>query len=474
VLSSLHGCSTSLLVTALPGSMSFRMVWVRLAFVIPTLFIIAAVHVYLWRRLCRDTRLPPMLWWFGTTLLACAALLYPSTLVVLFRVTTRHWWHIPILETWIGAALYTTATLASFDALRLCKALWRRVSKRPSPTAFAPQPELAAPAAGKTHLQAAPCKPADAETPSNPTARQAPQRELADMEMETASTPVESRRVFMARAAASAALSVGGTATLFGTRAALWDITTPEVTIALPRLPRALDGYTIALLTDIHIGQTLRSRFLQHLVEQTNRMRPDAVAIGGDLVDGRVYELRQQVAPLRHLHARDGVFYVTGNHEYYWNAAAWMQCVSELGARVLSNERVHLGDAHASGAQFDLVGIPDIWSHTHGGPVVTDVDAAVAGRDPERELVVLAHQPRQIGDSARVGAGLQLSGHTHGGQLNPFGALATLPAQRYIAGLYKHEDTDTQIYVSRGSGCVGPPMRILAPAEITCLRLIRA
>jgi len=278
----------------------------------------------------------------------------------------------------------------------------------------------------------------------------------------------------MARAAASAALSAGGAATLFGTHAALWEITTPEVTIALSRLPRALDGYTIALLTDIHIGQSLRSRFLQHLVGQTNRMRPDAIAIGGDLADGRVYELSQQVAPLSKLRARDGVFYVTGNHEYYWGPAAWMQYVTELGARVLSNERVSLGDAHASGAQFDLAGVPDIWSRTQGGPVITDIDAAVAGRDPERELILLAHQPRQVPDAARVGAGLQLSGHTHGGQLNPFGALATLPVQRYIAGLYKHEDTDTQIYVSRGSGCVGPPMRILAPAEITCIRLVRA
>jgi predicted MPP superfamily phosphohydrolase len=472
VLLPVHGLSPSLLVAAVPGAMGWRMVWVKTAFVIPTLIIVAAIHLYLWRRLCRDTRLPRVLWWVGTLGLACAALVYPSTLIVLFRVTTRHWWHIPIIETWLGAALYIVAVLVACDALRLCSALWRRRSQRLNGA----QPQPLEPAATQSVTQAVTpdvTMVAEPELPERPELT-APRHDLVDAAQASAPAPVETRRVFMARAAASAALSAGGAATLFGTHAALWEITTPEVTIALSRLPRALDGYTIALLTDIHIGQSLRSRFLQHLVEQTNRMRPDAIAIGGDLADGRVYELSQQVAPLSKLRARDGVFYVTGNHEYYWGPAAWMQYVTELGARVLSNERVSLGDAHASGAQFDLAGVPDIWSRTQGGPVITDIDAAVAGRDPERELIVLAHQPRQVPDAARVGAGLQLSGHTHGGQLNPFGALATLPVQRYIAGLYKHEDTDTQIYVSRGSGCVGPPMRILAPAEITSIRLVRA
>jgi predicted MPP superfamily phosphohydrolase len=303
-------------------------------------------------------------------------------------------------------------------------------------------------------------------TAAGTTPALAAERELAELR--------ETRRVFVARTVASSALLAAGGAAVFGVRAALWDITTPEVAVGLARLPRELDGYTIALLTDIHIGPVLDARFVRHLVDQTNRLKPDAIALGGDLVDGRVIEIgAKAVAELRHLRARDGVFFVTGNHEYYWGPDAWVDFIQSLGIRALMNERVVLGDPSASGAQFDLAGIPDHRAaQTHlVGP---DVEAATAGRDDQRELVMLAHQPIQIAQTSRVGTGLQLSGHTHGGQLNPFGAFAAISHQPYLSGLHRHEQTDTQIYVSRGTGFWGPPLRVFAPAEIARVRLYRA
>jgi predicted MPP superfamily phosphohydrolase len=160
---------------------------------------------------------------------------------------------------------------------------------------------------------------------------------------------------------------------------------------------------------------------------------------------------------------------VTGNHEYYSGGLVWVDFLRELGLRVLMNERIALGDASQHGAQFDLAGVPDHRALGASG-IGPDAHAATLGRDPERELVMLAHQPVQIAQTSRVGTGLQISGHTHGGQIFPFGAVALL-AQPYHAGLYRHTPGGSQIYVSRGTGFWGPPMRVLAPAEISVIRL---
>jgi len=392
-------------------------------FVAVFLSLIALANRYLWLRLVRDTRLPRR----GSQVATVLIILFASSLPLLMLVWAG--WsrtNAPYVNfvafSWLGITFYLVMLLLAADAVRAGSWLVRR-SQRPAARSGGPD---------------APAAPAEAET----------------------------RRVFVARGVAGGALLAAGGIGAFGMRAALWDITTPETHVVLPRLPRALDGFSIALLTDIHIGPLLDGRFLRHLVEQTNALKPDMIVIGGDLVDGSVPQIGHHVAELRHMQSRYGTYFVTGNHEYYAGAGPWVEFLRSLGIHVLLNQRVEIGDA---GASFDLVGLPDF----HAGRVGAEepqISKAIFGRDPERELIVLAHQPVQIQHAAIAGAGLQLSGHTHGGQLFPFGALTRL-VQPYLAGLYRHTGTDTQIYVSRGSGFWGPPMRVLAPAEIALLRL---
>jgi len=273
------------------------------------------------------------------------------------------------------------------------------------------------------------------------------------------------RRLMLQRVlgAAAATLSAGlGALSLYeGTKR----VAVREVEVTLPRLPKALDGFTIVQLTDVHVGgQTLHRAFIEEMVATTNSLGADVVAITGDLVDGSVDELRDQVAPLAGLRARQGVYFVTGNHEYYAGVAEWMAHLPTLGVRVLRNERVTVGDGTHT---FDLAGIDDFSARGvpgHG----PDLPRAVAGRDAARELVLLAHQPRAIHEAAAHGVGLQLSGHTHGGQIWPWN-LAVRLQQPYVAGLARHKQT--QLYVSRGTGYWGPPMRLGAPAEITRIKL---
>ncbi len=198
----------------------------------------------------------------------------------------------------------------------------------------------------------------------------------------------------------------------------------------------------------------------------TNSLAPDLVAITGDLVDGTVGQLAAAIEPLARLKAPHGVYFVTGNHEYFSGAEAWLKELNRLGIRVLRNERVSIGNGTVG---FDLAGVDDRSAVHYGGlPPEEALGRALLDRDPGRELVLLAHQPRTLLDAAPFGIGLQLSGHTHGGQMWPFNFVVELQ-QPFVAGL--HRRGGSQIYVSRGTGYWGPPMRLGAPAEITEIRL---
>jgi predicted MPP superfamily phosphohydrolase len=274
------------------------------------------------------------------------------------------------------------------------------------------------------------------------------------------------RRESIARSVAGGVGVAVATLTAASLRSGLADVEVREVEIKLPRLPRSLSGLTLVQLSDVHVGPTIGRNFVEDVVEKANAARPDAIVITGDLVDGSVAHLRRHTEPLRRLAARYGVFFVTGNHEYYSGVEGWFGELERLGIRVLRNERVSLGDA---GGSIDLAGVDDTAGTGFGPGHGPDYAAAFRDLDPERELVVLAHRPRQITEVARAHPGLQLSGHTHGGQIWPWGGMVRL-VEPYVAGLHRHDAT-TQIYVSRGTGYWGPPMRLFAPAEITRLVL---
>ncbi len=236
------------------------------------------------------------------------------------------------------------------------------------------------------------------------------------------------------------------------------------IEIHLDRWPKVLDGFRIVQISDIHIGPLLDHRFARELTERVNALEPDLVAVTGDLVDGSVSKLRDEVSPFGGLRARHGVFFVTGNHDHYSGADPWCERMRELGMRVLRNERVTLEQA---GACFELAGVDDHRSgyETFGGE---DLDAALEGLPLGRPVLLLAHDPSTFKKASRMGIDLQLSGHTHGGQIWPFEYFVRL-AVPFVAGLYRRGEA--QLYVSRGTGFWGPPMRLAAPAEITEIRL---
>jgi predicted MPP superfamily phosphohydrolase len=273
-----------------------------------------------------------------------------------------------------------------------------------------------------------------------------------------------SRRVFTARMIAGAALASVSGVTAAAVRATRGPVAVKRMEIVLDRLPPSLDGTRIVQLCDLHVGGLLGREFVDQVVRTTHGLQADVIVIVGDLVDGTIEQLRPALASLADLRARYGVYFVTGNHEYYARsgARAWMDEVDRMGIRVLRNERVAIGKG---GEGFDLAGVPDHGASRfpNDGPS-EDIALALSGRDPSRAVVLLAHQPIAIHQAARLGVDLQLSGHTHGGQIWPWGALVRLQ-QPYIRGL--HRVGDTQLYVSCGTGYWGPPMRLGAPAEIT-------
>ncbi|MET7609239.1 metallophosphoesterase [Streptomyces avermitilis] len=270
---------------------------------------------------------------------------------------------------------------------------------------------------------------------------------------------VPARRFFVSRVVAGAAAAAAVGTVGYGTYGVLRGPKVKRVTVPVAKLPRAAHGYRIAVVSDIHLGPVLGRGFAQKVVDTVNWTQPDLIAIVGDLVDGSVPDLGPAVAPLAGLRARHGAFFVTGNHEYYSGAEQWVGEVRRLGLRPLENARTEL-------PHFDLAGVNDVEGESMGrGP---DFARALGDRDRARACVLLAHQPVVIHDAVGYGVDLQLSGHTHGGQLWPANIFANLMSPT-VAGLERYGDT--QLYVSRGAGAAGPPTRVGAPSDITVIEL---
>jgi predicted MPP superfamily phosphohydrolase len=264
-------------------------------------------------------------------------------------------------------------------------------------------------------------------------------------------------------------LAFSGLLVAYGVYAARRRPRIEEVNVALAGLPEDWNGLRIVQISDLHVGPTIRRKFVQTVVEEANRLRPDLVAFTGDLADGRVESLREEVAPLARLAARYGKFFVTGNHEYYSDSAeAWMQEAARLGFTVLCNEHrlVQIRDGRLLMAGVTDYNAGHMLPHHDSNP-----ERALAGAPESAVKILLAHQPRSIFAASRLGFDLQLSGHTHGGQFLPWNFFVPLQ-QPYTSGLHWHEGT--WIYISRGTGYWGPPVRLGAPAEITLIKLARA
>jgi predicted MPP superfamily phosphohydrolase len=239
--------------------------------------------------------------------------------------------------------------------------------------------------------------------------------------------------------------------------------TPARVTVRVPieGLPAALDGLRIVQISDLHVGPTIKQRYVAAVVEACNRLEPDLIAVTGDIVDGSVAELAPHVAPLAGLRSRHGTFFVTGNHEYYAGAGPWLRELQRLGFRVLMNE--HAVIEHA-GAQLVVAGVPDYSAAHFDRSHASDPARALQGAPQGVPRILLAHQPRTAPAAAAAGFDLQLSGHTHGGQFWPWSLFVPLQ-QPYTAGL--HRLGKLWIYVSRGTGYWGPPKRVGAPSEIS-------
>ncbi|MFJ9074371.1 metallophosphoesterase [Streptomyces sp. NPDC102278] len=420
--------------------------------------LLALVHRWLWIRLVRDTTRPGALpRRAGTALafvlpLAAVAALVAGRAGAPFRLQQAVAW--PGFM-WLAVLLYLTLAMLVGEVVR---AVWlRRIEPRAARTPAPASAPVKAPASAPASDPAPASVPVDAAAAPDPAAEAAPGPTPASGPV--FDPAVLTRRRFVARTvggtAAAAALATVG----YGTYGVLRGPRVKRVRVPLAKLPRAAHGFRIAVVSDVHLGPILGSAHTRRVVDAVNGTQPDLIAVVGDLVDGSVPDLGRAAEPLRGLRARHGSFFVTGNHEYFSGAQQWVDHVRELGLQPLENARRAL-------PYFDLAGVNDVAGESEGhGP---DFRAALGDRDRSRTAVLLAHQPIVIHDAVRHGVDLQLSGHTHGGQLWPGNHLAEL-ANPTVAGLERYGDT--QLYVSRGAGAWGPPVRVGAPSDITVVEL---
>jgi uncharacterized protein len=382
----------------------------------------ALAHWYIWRRLVRDTTQPGgsgRRW--GTIALLGAYALMLVALAFAEEMTFLAWPG----YLWLAMTFYLPILLGVLEIPRLL--VLRRTRT----------PALATTAAAD---------PVSDEPPDQPA-------------------PVASRRVFIARSFALAGGITAGGIVGYGATQALGAPEITRIPISLGKLDPSLAGFRIAVVSDIHLGPLRGRSHTERIVRMINEQQPDLVAIVGDLVDGTVAKLGEAAAPLGDLVSKHGSFFVTGNHEYYSGYESWLVELERLDVNPLRNERVQITRGNAG---FDLAGVNDVTGRGFDdGP---DIEGALAGRDASRPVVLLAHQPVQVEDAAKHGVDLQLSGHTHGGQMFPFHAI--IPVQQpVIAGLEKIDDT--WIYVTRGAGFWGPPVRVGATPEISMIELAR-
>ncbi|MFE0447944.1 metallophosphoesterase [Streptomyces fungicidicus] len=434
-------------------------------FVLIALLVLAVLvtgNWYVWRRLFRDTTQGPgAVRRAGAVVVAGGWALTVGALVA--ERSGAPFWLQQVLAwpgfLWLALALYLLLAVLAGELVRpVLRRILERRDRAAADTAVvvpaAPEPIAAGQGAGRgpsgaTAVGSAGTAGTAGQEPADGGGASGPPPALA----------VPSRRLFVSRVVGGAAAAAAVGTVGYGTYGVLRGPRVKRVTVPLAKLPRAAHGYRIAVVSDIHLGPVLGRGFAQKVVDTINSTQPDLIAVVGDLVDGSVKDLGPAAAPLAQLRARHGSFFVTGNHEYFSGAEQWVDEVRRLGINPLENARTEL-------PHFDLAGVNDVAGESEGqGP---DYAKALGDRDRARACVLLAHQPVQIHDAVDHGVDLQLSGHTHGGQLFPGNLVAGL-ANPTLEGLDRYGDT--QLYVSRGAGAWGPPTRVGAPSDITVIEL---
>ncbi|MCR0987792.1 metallophosphoesterase [Streptomyces albidoflavus] len=443
---------------------------------------LVALHWYVWRRMVRDTTRP------GSPVRHVATALFVLGPVLFVGAFATGRSGLPFLVKqivawpgylWAAVFLYLLLALLAGELVRPLLLRMRAPGERgreagpATPAEPADPAEPSAPvdstgtgtgtgagtATGTATGGCAVAEPATATAPAAPAPPAPPAGTLPPGDPDPKPRPTPSRRLFVSRIVGGTAAAVALGTVGAGTYGVLRGPRLKHVTVPLAKLPRAAHGYRIAVVSDVHLGPILGRGHTQRIVDTVNSAQPDLIAVVGDLVDGSVAELGHAAEPLAQLRARDGSYFVTGNHEYFSGAAEWVDHVRELGLRPLENARVEK-------AGFDLAGVNDVAGESYGqGP---DFVRALGDRDRSRASVLLAHQPIVIDEAVEHGVDLQLSGHTHGGQLWPGNLIAGL-ANPTVEGLERYGDT--QLYVSRGAGAWGPPVRVGAPSDITIVQL---
>ena len=350
-------------------------------FIVVLSTILGLMHLYLWKRLIKDTTRPGRTRRILAAFLIALATLLVATLIGprVFGLSDPAWLAWPGYL-WFGLAAYLFLTLLALEPVRLLLRGW--VKQQPPTTTTA------------------------------------------------AVSPAVNRRVFLARASAVAAGAASVSLVGVGAANALGPPDLLQVPVRLRKLDPAFNGFRIAVVSDIHLGPLSGRAHTERIVEMINETAPDLVAIVGDLVDGTVEELGSAAEPLRDLDSREGTFFVTGNHEYFVDDPfSWLRELERLGVQPLRNEHTEI---RRGGAAVNLAGVNDIAGESRSDP--PDFDRALSGLDPSGPTILLAHQPVMVEQAAARGVDLQLSGHTHGGQMWPFHYIVRL-VQPSLAGL---------------------------------------
>lgn len=379
--------------------------------VLPQSLALGVVHLYLWWRIVRGTTVPKgRMRRSGTIVLAVLWALIPAALIAMhvWDPAVSGWFVWPGFV-WYGLMIQLSLVLLLTEPVRAVLALVRRRRRKV------------------------------AETPVDP----------------------ERRRVLARGIVVVAGVAAGGI-TAYGMANAFAAPNLERVTVRIRRLSPAVSGFRIAVVSDIHLGVMLGKSHTQRIVDIVNAENPDLIAIVGDLVDGTVQQLGPEATPLQGLRSKHGTYFVTGNHEYISGVEAWVTELQRLGIRTLRNERIEL-------PAFDLAGINDVTGDEQQD--AADFGKALGGRNPDRPVILMAHQPVHVHEAVKHGVDLQLSGHTHGGQFVPVNFFTAME-QPTLAGLDRYGET--QLFVTRGAGFWGPPVRVGAPPDIGILELVPA